>query len=92
MAIGAIRAADEIGLRMSQDTLLTGYDNVRDTHYFSPALAIIHQPRDSLDEAVFNMLLDHITDKRGESQSIGVHPRLAERRPVADDPFVNYRR
>lgn len=38
------------------------------------------------------MLLDRIVNKRVESQSIEVHPRLVERRSVADGPFVDYRR
>ncbi len=56
-AMGAIRAADEMGLRVPQDISLIGYDNVRNARYFSPALTTIHQPKDSLGEAAFNMLL-----------------------------------
>ncbi|HHG7019536.1 TPA: HTH-type transcriptional repressor PurR [Klebsiella pneumoniae] len=92
MAMGAICAADEMGLRVPQDISLIGYDNVRNARYFSPALTTIHQPKDSLGEAAFNMLLDRIVNKREESQSIEVHPRLVERRSVADGPFVDYRR
>ena len=92
MAMGAICAADEMGLRVPQDISLIGYDNVRNARYFSPALTTIHQPKDSLGEAAFNMLLDRIVNKRVESQSIEVHPRLVERRSVADGPFVDYRR
>jgi hypothetical protein len=39
-----------------QDISLIGYDNVRNARYFSPALTTIHQPKDSLGEAAFNML------------------------------------
>ena len=76
-----------MGLRVPQDISLIGYDNVRNARYFSPALTTIHQPKDSLGEAAFNMLLDRIVNKREESQSIEVHPRLVERRSVADGPF-----
>ena len=71
---------------------LIGYDNVRNARFFTPALTTIHQPKDSLGEAAFNMLLDRIVNKREVSQSIEVHPRLVERRSVADGPFVDYRR
>lgn len=47
MAMGAICAADEMGLRVPQDISLIGYDNVRNARYFSPALTTIHQPKDS---------------------------------------------
>ena len=56
-----------------QDISLIGYDNVRNARYFSPALTTIHQPKDSLGEAAFNMLLDRIVNKREISQSIEVH-------------------
>nr|VUD30358.1 purine nucleotide synthesis repressor [Raoultella sp. NCTC 9187] len=61
-------------------------DNVRNARYFSPALTTIHQPKDSLGEAAFNMLMDRIVNKREESQSIEVHPRLVERRSVIRRP------
>lgn len=81
MAMGALCAADEMGLRVPQDVSLIGYDNVRNARYFTPALTTIHQPKDSLGETAFNMLLDRIVNKREEPQSIEVHPRLIERRP-----------
>lgn len=86
MAMGALCAADEMGLRVPQDVSLIGYDNVRNARYFTPALTTIHQPKDSLGETAFNMLLDRIVNKREEPQSIEVHPRLIERRSVADGP------
>ena len=92
MAMGAICAADEMGLRVPQDVSIIGYDNVRNARYFTPALTTVHQPKDSLGETAFNMLLDRIINKREESQTIEVHPRLVERRSVADGPFRDYRR
>jgi LacI family purine nucleotide synthesis repressor len=38
------------------------------------------------------MLLDRIISKREESQTIEVHPKLVERRSVADGPYRDYRR
>ena len=43
-------------------------------------------------EMAFTMLLDRIISKREESQVIEVHPKLIERRSVADGPFIDYRR
>ncbi len=65
---------------------------MRNAQFFTPALTTIHQPKDSLGKAAFDMLLDRIVNKREESQSIEVHPRLIERRSVADGPFRDYRR
>ncbi|MEN5015658.1 HTH-type transcriptional repressor PurR [Erwinia sp. Eh17-17] len=92
MAMGAICAADEMGLRVPQDISVIGYDNVRNARYFTPALTTVHQPKERLGETAFDMLLDRITSKREEQQTIEVHPSLIERRSVADGPFRDYRR
>ncbi|MEZ3498802.1 HTH-type transcriptional repressor PurR [Pantoea sp. KPR_PJ] len=92
MAMGAICAADEMGLRVPQDISVIGYDNVRNARYFTPALTTVHQPKAQLGEKALEMLLDRITSKREESQTIEVHPALIERRSVADGPFRDYRR
>lgn len=92
MAMGAICAADEMGLRVPQDISVIGYDNVRNARYFTPALTTVHQPKVQLGETAFTMLLDRIISKREDPQTIEVHPSLIERRSVADGPFIDYRR
>jgi len=92
MAMGAICAADEMGLRVPQDISVIGYDNVRNARYFTPALTTVHQPKAQLGEKALEMLLDRITSKREVSQTIEVHPTLIERRSVGDGPFRDYRR
>lgn len=87
MAMGAICAADEMGLRVPQDISIIGYDNVRNARYFTPALTTIHQPKERLGQMAFTMLLDRIVNKREDAQTIEVHPRLVERRSVADLPI-----
>ncbi|MFC0141839.1 HTH-type transcriptional repressor PurR [Erwinia mallotivora] len=91
MAMGAICAADEMGLRVPQDISVIGYDNVRNARFFAPSLTTIHQPKEQLGETAFAMLLDRITSKREEPQTIEVHPTLIERRSVADGPFRKHR-
>lgn len=92
MAMGAICAADEMGLRVPQDISVIGYDNVRNARYFTPALTTVHQPKAQLGEKALEMLLDRITSKREEPQTIEVQPSLIERRSVGDGPFRDYRR
>lgn len=92
MAMGAICAADEMGLRVPQDISVIGYDNVRNARYFTPSLTTIHQPKEQLGQTAFAMLLDRITSKREESQTIEVYPKLIERRSVGDGPFIDRRR
>ncbi|WP_017348970.1 HTH-type transcriptional repressor PurR [Pantoea sp. A4] len=92
MAMGAICAADELGLRVPQDISVIGYDNLRNARYYTPALTTVHQPKSELGEKALDMLLDRITSKREDSQTIEVNPTLIERRSVADGPFRDYRR
>ncbi len=92
MAMGAICAADEMGLRVPHDISVIGYDNVRNARYFTPALTTIHQPKERLGAMAIDMLLDKIINKREAPQTIEVRPQLVERRSVADGPFIDYRR
>lgn len=92
MAMGAICAADELGLRVPQDISVIGYDNVRNARYFTPALTTIHQPKERLGAMAFSMLLDRIVSKREEPQTIEIQPHLVERHSVRDGPFIDYRR
>lgn len=88
MAMGALCALDEQGLRVPQDISLIGYDNVSHSRYFTPALTTVDQPKAILGEAALTMLLDRIISKREAAQSIEIHPTLIERRSVADGPFL----
>lgn len=80
--MGAICAADEMGLRVPQDISVIGYDNVRNARYFSPALTTIHQPKERLGSMAFDMLLDRIVSKREDSQTIEVHPNWWNAAPL----------
>ncbi|MFV9997298.1 MAG: HTH-type transcriptional repressor PurR [Arsenophonus endosymbiont of Dermacentor nuttalli] len=92
MAMGAICAANELGIRVPQDISIIGYDNVRNARFLTPALTTIHQPKEHLGQMAFSMLLDRIINKRKDTQAIEIHPELIERRSVADGPFIDYRR
>lgn len=89
MALGAMCAASEMGLRVPQDISVIGYDNLKASRYYSPALTTIHQPKARLGEAAITMLLDRIVNKRQQAQTIEVHPTLIERRSVADGPYLS---
>ncbi len=88
MAMGALCAINELGLNVPEDISIIGYDNVRNSCFFSPALTTVHQPKQELGEAALTMLLDRITSKREDAKSIEVHPQLIERRSVADGPYL----
>lgn len=87
MAMGALCAIHEHGLRVPQDISLIGYDNVSHSRYFTPALTTVDQPKAVLGESALTMLLDRIISKREATQTIEVHPTLVERCSVADGPY-----
>lgn len=88
MAMGAMCAIDEHGLKVPDNISIIGYDNLRNARYFTPALTTVHQPKTELGERALEMLLDRIVNKRGNPQTIEIHPNLVERRSVADGPFI----
>lgn len=88
MAMGALCAINALGLNVPEDISIIGYDNVRNSCFFSPALTTIHQPKQELGEAALVMLLDRIISKREDAKCIEVHPQLIERRSVADGPYL----
>ncbi|TCV99747.1 HTH-type transcriptional repressor PurR [Biostraticola tofi] len=87
MAMGALCAIDEQGLRVPEDISVIGYDNLRHSRFFSPALTTVDQPKEVLGESAIAMLLDRILTKRENAQTIEVTPSLIERRSVAQGPF-----
>ncbi|GKX61881.1 HTH-type transcriptional repressor PurR [Pragia fontium] len=89
IAMGALCAAGEMGLRVPDDISVIGYDNIRNTRYYNPPLTTIQQPKESLAEMALDMLLDRIINKRETYHSIELHPELVERNSVADGPYLN---
>lgn len=87
MALGAICAITEQGLMVPDDISIIGYDNLRNSRYYTPALTTVHQPKTELAENALEMLLDRIVNKRENPQTIEIHPTIVERCSVSDGPF-----
>jgi LacI family transcriptional regulator len=45
MALGAIRAIKEHGLKVPEDIAVVGFDDIKLTQYFNPSISTIHVPR-----------------------------------------------
>lgn len=63
MAMGAARAIRESGRAIPKDMSLMGYDGLELTNYFSPPLATIYQPVDTLAETAVALLLKGIAGR-----------------------------
>ena len=60
MAIGAVNAIREVGLRIPQDTAVVGYDDSDLASCMRPSLTTVHQPREELSLVTCERLLELI--------------------------------
>lgn len=60
IALGAITAAKELGIRVPEDLTIIGFDDVDDTTMFHPYITTIAQPCYELGREAFKMLFDCI--------------------------------
>ena len=64
MALGAMEALKERGLRIPDDVLVGGFDDVEDGRYSTPALTSIHQPVFEQGEICLRLALDLVDGLR----------------------------
>lgn len=65
MAIGAIHAAQQRGLRVPADLAVLGFDNIQMSALTHPSLTTIHQPMQLLGEAAVTLLFDRLQNSNG---------------------------
>ncbi len=79
MAIGAIRALRDAGLRVPQDISVIGYDDIPLTSYFDPPLTTIHQPLDDFGRHGANLLISAVKNKDYERKQVCLGAQLIQR-------------
>ncbi|MFJ6217244.1 LacI family DNA-binding transcriptional regulator [Streptomyces sp. NPDC092296] len=57
-AIGVLRAARELGLRVPQDLAVTGFDDIPEASFCDPPLTTIASDRDAMARAAVDLVLD----------------------------------
>ena len=84
-AIGAIRAHDEMGLRVPHDVSVMGFDDIYSAAYHNPALTTIHQPLFEMGQLAARTLLDLVSAKGISDlpRTLDVEPELVVRRSTA---------
>lgn len=84
IALGAISALSEKGLRVPEDMSIIGYDNIHASRFYSPPLTTIHQSKSRLGVKALNLLLERIKADNQDyiPQTIEFHPELVLRRSV----------
>lgn len=82
MAMGAIQAASELGIRIPEDLSLIGYDDIEIAKFMTPALTTIHQPKHRLGQRAVEALIKRLSDLNRQPQLITLEPTLIERKSV----------
>lgn len=70
MAIGAMRAIIDRGLRIPEDISVVGFDGIDLARYLKPTLTTIRQHRENIAIKSVNILLEHIDDESKEAVHI----------------------
>lgn len=63
MAVGAIRALTELGLRVPQDVSVMGFDGLPIGKYYVPKLSTVNQPGEALAARSLELLLEMLSGK-----------------------------
>jgi DNA-binding LacI/PurR family transcriptional regulator/signal transduction histidine kinase/ActR/RegA family two-component response regulator len=61
MAIGALLAFKERGIRVPEDVIVTGYDDVDEAQFTEPALTTVRQPLAALAAAAVDVIVRHLS-------------------------------
>ena len=64
MAIGAMVAIKEHGLRIPEDIALVGYDDIPEASYTTPSLTTIKLPKIELGKTAVKILVNHLNGKK----------------------------
>ena len=79
MAIGAIHALNEAGLRVPGDVAVIGFDNIPISRYIAGGLTTIGTPFEDMASIAVRVLLHRVASPYGETQQIALKPRLVVR-------------
>ncbi|MDB5847172.1 MAG: LacI family transcriptional regulator [Rhodoferax sp.] len=83
MAIGALRAVHESGLRVPDDISIVGFDDIELAAYTSPPLTTVAQPKDRIGALAVDMLLERVSGRRLETRKVVLQPELRVRASTA---------
>ncbi len=79
VAIGAMRAISEAGLRVPDDISIVGYNDIWVASRLAPPLTTIHTPLLEMGQLSFQMLMDCINEKDDVQEKIVLEPFLVIR-------------
>lgn len=85
-ALGVLRAARELGLRVPEDLSVVGYDDLPITEWIGPALTTVRQPLQEMAAAATRIVLSLAEGERPPNLRIDLATELIERESTAPPP------
>ncbi len=79
MALGALQALEERGLRVPQDILVTGFDGIPLSRSSRPPLTTVRQPAGRLGETAVDLLVQRLAEPGRPPQSVMLPVTLTRR-------------
>ncbi|MCC7210083.1 MAG: LacI family DNA-binding transcriptional regulator [Anaerolineae bacterium] len=79
MAIGAMKAIQECGLRVGEDVAVGGYDDVSSAEHLHPGLTTVRQPIFDIGQRLTRMLLELIAGRQVSARATLMRPELVIR-------------
>ncbi len=92
MAIGALRACVEDGVRVPEDIAIVGFDDIAETRYSNPTITTISPDLTGLARAALELLARRIGGDDGPAEKIRVDWRLVARETTLGVPPRTSRR
>lgn len=86
LAFGSLHALAARGIRVPEDVLLTGFDDVELSAYSTPSLTTIAFDRDDLADAALSLLTSRMDDRSMPPRSIVLPHRLRPRASTSSAP------
>ncbi len=86
LAIGAMRAARERGLRVPQDLSLVGFDDTAEAEIVTPRLTTVHQPLAEIGRMGVSLLTRLLANQRLEALHVELETKLVVRDSTAPPP------
>jgi DNA-binding LacI/PurR family transcriptional regulator len=88
MAIGALKAIADAGLRVPDDFSVVGFDDIDLARFFCPALTTMRQPIDEMSDRVLSVMLELINSPQHQQEQtlIRIPPILVVRESTGKPP------
>jgi LacI family transcriptional regulator len=88
-AFGAIRAIDDVGLRVPEDISVVGFDDISSAAYHQPSLTTVRQPLQEMGAKGAKILLDRINHPtKSYPSEVVMEPELMVRESTGPAPDV----